>query len=93
MKYTILRTGAFKRDYKLAVKRGKNVAALKKAVEILANGEQLPSQYKDHSLKGNYIGYRECHIEPDFLLIYKIIDQQLILTLFRTGTHSDLFIE
>lgn len=60
-------------------------------MQILANGETLPPKYKDHELKGNYQGHRECHIEPDWLLIYKIENDILILTLTRTGTHSDLF--
>ncbi len=91
MKYEILRTTQFKKDYKLAVKRGCDIELLMKVVSLLANGEQLPSEYRDHSLNGNYSGYKECHIQPDWLLVYKIVEKQLVLTLYRTGTHSDLF--
>lgn len=89
--YEIQRTSQFKKDFKLAVKRGCNVEKLQKVVTILASGETLPDEYRDHSLRGNYIGYRECHIEPDWLLVYKISENVLVLTLYRTGTHSDLF--
>ena len=91
MKYEIQRTSQFKRDYKLAKKRGCDMQLLKDAVTILANGEQLPAKYFNHNLSGDYAGYQECHIEPDWLLVYKITESQLILTLYRTGTHSDLF--
>lgn len=91
MKYEIQRTSQFKRDYKLAKKRGCDMQLLKDAITILANGEQLPAKYFNHYLSGNYAGYQECHIEPDWLLVYKITESQLILTLYRTGTHSDLF--
>lgn len=89
--YEIQRTSQFKKDFKLAVKRDCNVEKLQKVVTILASGETLPDEYRDHSLRGNYIGYRECHIEPDWLLVYKISENVLVLTLYRTGTHSDLF--
>ena len=62
-----------------------------KVVTLLASGETLPVEFRDHSLSGNYSGYRECHIQPDWLLVYKITENQLLLTLYRTGTHSDLF--
>ena len=91
MKYEIERTSQFKRDYKTAVKRHCDMSALRKVVNLLANGETLPAEYRDHLLKGDYSGYRECHIEPDWLLVYKITEEVLILTLYRTGTHSDLF--
>lgn len=93
MKYEIQRTTSFVKDYKLAVKRGLDIRKLYKVVELLANGEALPEKYKDHALVNsrNYKGMRECHIEPDWLLVYKITDSVLVLTLFRTGTHSDLF--
>lgn len=91
MKYELLRTTQFKKDYKLAVKRGCDIKKLMTVVTLLANGEQLPPEYRDHSLTGNYSGYRECHMQPDWLLVYKVVEQQLILTLYRTGTHSDLF--
>lgn len=73
------------------MKRGYDAKLLQEVISILANGEQLPQKYKDHALIGDYQGYRECHITPDWLLIYKIVDELLILVLTRTGTHSDLF--
>ena len=91
MKYAIERTNQFKRDFKLAEKQGLNMDELAKVVGMLADGEILPEEYNDHALKGNYKGYRECHIEPDWLLIYKIYSDRLVLELIRTGTHSDLF--
>lgn len=91
IKYEIQRTSQFKKDFKLAVKRGCNIEKLQNAVTILASGETLPDEYRDHPLRGNYGGYRECHIEPDWLLVYKISENVLVLTLYRTGTHSDLF--
>lgn len=91
IKYEIQRTSQFKKDYKLAVKRGCDINKLQKVVMILASGETLPEEYRDHPLRGNYSGYRECHIEPDWLLVYRITENVLVLTLYRTGTHSDLF--
>lgn len=91
MKYDIQRTSQFKKDYKAAVKRNLDMEQLKKVVNILAEGETLPEEYDDHTLKGKYSGYRECHIQPDWLLVYKITEDLLILSLYRTGTHSDLF--
>ncbi len=93
MKYEIIRTSQFKRDFKLAVKRGCNMDELEVVVKILAEGKTLPRKYKDHELVNsrNYKGMRECHIEPDWLLVYKTTEELLILTLQRTGTHSDLF--
>lgn len=81
----------FKKDYKTVVKRGYNPQLLQAVLEMLSNEQPLPPKYKDHSLSGNYQGQRECHITPDWLLIYKIEQNELILTLTRTGTHSDLF--
>lgn len=91
MMYEIERTTRFKKDYKLAMKRGLDKNHIMHIVSALANGEQLDEKFKDHALTGNYSGYRECHIEPDWLLVYKKSDDILILTLYRTGTHSDLF--
>ena len=91
MKYEIERTSQFKKDFKLALKRHCDIEKLNKAITILANGEVLPEEYLDHPLRGNYMGYRECHIEPDWLLVYKITESVLVLTLYRTGSHSDLF--
>ena len=84
-------TTSFKKDYKPAIKRGQNLALLEAAIEILAMGKPLPQSYKDHELTGRWMGHRECHIQPDWLLIYRIETNMLILTLSRTGTHSDLF--
>ena len=91
MKYEIERTPTFKKDFKLAQKQGLDLNKLKEIITLLANGELLPPKNKNHQLKGNYKGHRECHIEPDWLLIYKIQDDMLILTLVRTGSHSKLF--
>lgn len=91
MKYSIEVTSRFKRDYKKVKKRGCNIELLKNIVAALANGEKLPAENKDHELKGDHRGYRECHIQPDWLLVYKIKEDILILTLSETGTHSDLF--
>ncbi|MFI3165962.1 MAG: type II toxin-antitoxin system YafQ family toxin [Bacillota bacterium] len=90
MKYQIEMSTKFKNDYKLAIKRGYNDILLKEVISILASGEELPSKYKDHTLIGDK-GYRECRITPDWLLIYRIEEDLLILALTRTGTHSDLF--
>lgn len=91
MKYEIEMSTRFKKDYKLALKRGCSENLLKEVVTILASGDLLPEKYKDHALIGNYNGYRECHIAPDWLLIYRIEEDILVLALTRTGTHSDLF--
>lgn len=91
MKYAIERTSKFKKDYKNAIKRGLDIELLNNIIMKLANGEKLPEENKDHFLIGNYKGYRECHIQPDWLLIYKVVEDKLILSLTRTGTHSDLF--
>ena len=88
---TIKYETTFKKDFKRIVKRGYNIKLLEDVIELLANGEALPEKYKDHSLIGDYADCRECHITPDWLLIYKINDIELILYLTRTGTHSDLF--
>jgi len=81
----------FKKDYKLALKRGCNPELLVEVVELLVNEIVLPEKYKDHKLTGNYKGFRECHIQNDWLLVYKIKKDELILILSRIGTHSDLF--
>ena len=90
-KYTIKHTTQFKKDYKLAKKRHLDTDLLKDIIMKLANGETLPDKYRDHALSGNWIGHRECHINPDWLLIYRYEDDTLVLTLARTGSHSDLF--
>ena len=91
MKYNIVPTSRFKKDLKRMVKRGCNLDKINLVISILANGEILPGIYHDHALSGELEGSRECHIEPDWLLIYEIVDDNLILFLTRTGTHSDLF--
>ena len=88
--YEIKRTSRFKKDYKIIKKRGYNVTLLKEPIELLANGKQLPAKYNDHPLKGTFKGLRECHIAPDWLLVYEVDDNRLYLYLTRTGTHSDL---
>lgn len=88
---TIKYETTFKKDFKRIVKRGYDIRLLENVIEILANRETLPEKYKDHALIGEYSDCRECHITPDWLLIYKISDNELILYLTRTGSHSDLF--
>ncbi len=88
---TIRYEKTFKKDFKRIIKRGYNIRLLEDVIEILASGQLLPEKYKDHNLTGNYYDCRECHITPDWLLIYKINNNELILYLTRTGTHSDLF--
>ena len=90
-KYIVKPTTQFKKDYKLAVKRGLKIDLLKDIIAALAVGEKLPEKNKDHALTGNWVGHRECHILPDWLLIYRIEDDVLVLTLARTSSHSDLF--
>jgi mRNA interferase YafQ len=90
-KYEIQKTSHFKKDYKLIKKRGYDVKLLEDVIRILAKGEPLNAKYNDHTLQGEYNGCRECHITPDWLLIYKIGETTLYLYLTRTGTHSDLF--
>ena len=90
-KYDVSWTGQFKKDYKLARKRNLNIELLDEIIRKLARGEELPKENRDHALSGNWSGYRKCHIQSDWLLIYRIEEGLLILTLTRTGTHSDLF--
>ena len=90
-KYIVKFTTQFKKDYKLAMKRGLKMNFLEDIVEKLSMGEVLPDKNKDHALTGNWIGFRECHIQPDWLLVYRMENDVLVLTLSRTGTHSDLF--
>ncbi|MCM1237059.1 MAG: type II toxin-antitoxin system YafQ family toxin [Ruminococcus flavefaciens] len=80
-----------KRDAKLMKKRGKNMSKLIHVLSILASGNALPAQYKDHQLNGNLQGFRECHLESDWLLIYQIYEDTLILSATATGSHADLF--
>lgn len=90
-KYTVKFTTQFKKDYKAAVKRGYKMELLDEIISKLANGEALAEKHRDHNLSGSWSGFRECHILPDWLLIYKVDHGVLVLTLTRTGTHSDLF--
>ena len=89
--FDIVSSTRFRRDLKLAIKRGYKIELLDHVVGMLAAGEKLPEKFKDHVLSGDYGGFRECHITPDWLLVYKIIEDELVLLLSRTGTHSDLF--
>ena len=86
-------TGQFKKDYKLAVKRGCDPQELEKVITLLVEEQPLPEKYRDHALTNsrNYKDMRECHIEPDWLLVYKVLKETLLLRLIRTGSHSDLF--
>ena len=86
-------TGQFKKDYKLAIKRGFDPKKLEEVIRLLCEEQPLPESYRDHALttSRNYKDVRECHIEPDWLLVYKIYKKSLILELIRTGSHSDLF--
>ena len=90
-KYIVKPTSQFKRDYKLAMKRGLKISLLEEVVAHLALGESLPDKNRDHPLTGNWSGHRECHIQPDWLLIYLKENDVLTLTLVDTGTHADLF--
>ena len=91
MKYELVLTGKFKKGLKLAKKRGLNIKLLDDIVEKLLHGIPLEEKHRDHELKGKYKGFRECHIQPDWLLIYLLENDILTLTLVDTGTHSDLF--
>ncbi|MGN1054529.1 MAG: type II toxin-antitoxin system YafQ family toxin [Erysipelotrichaceae bacterium] len=91
MNLSIVWTTQFKKDYKLAMKRHLNIELLDDIIRSLSRGEVLSEKYKDHALTGDWGGYRECHIQPDWLLVYRIDNDVLVLTLTRTGTHSDLF--
>lgn len=88
---TIKYHAMFKKDFKRIKKRGYDISRLEKIVELLANEVPLPEQFKDHNLSGNYNGFLECHIAPDWLLIYQVNNNELVLVLSRTGSHSDLF--
>lgn len=88
---TIRYEKSFKKDYRRIKKRGYDLFLMEKVIELLVREKSLPEKYKDHWLTGDYVGFRECHITPDWLLVYQIKDDELILVLSRTGTHSDLF--
>ena len=87
--FEVVFTTKFKKDYKIAKKRGKDIKQLQELINLIAAGKPIPDKHRDHVLIGNYANRRECHINPDWLLIYKIIDNQVIFE--RTGSHSDLF--
>jgi len=89
MKYKIKTEKRYRRQYKLLEKRGYDMSLLDDAVEILANGRQLPAKYNDHPLKGDKSGYRDCHIQGNWVLIYKIDKNVITLILAQTGTHAD----
>ena len=88
-KFIVKSTSRFKKDYKQAVRRG--LELLDEVITALAMGKKLPEKNRDHELSGDWRGHRECHIQPDWLLVYRIEDDVLVLTLTRTGTHSDVF--
>ena len=90
MKYAVRITSRYKKSLKKMLKRGKDIKKISAVVRMLANGETLPPQFHDHALVGDLVGFRDCHIENDWVLIYKIQNDVLILTLADTGTHSDL---
>lgn len=91
MKYELVLTGKFKKGLKLAKKRGLDIKLLEDIVDKLQKGIPLEEKHRDHELKGKFKGFRECHIQPDWLLMYLIEDDVLVLTLVDTGTHSDMF--
>ena len=89
--FEIVFTNKMKRDVKLMKKRGKDISKLTATLSLLASGEQMPPKYRDHQLSGDLSDFRECHIEGDWLLMYQIDDDELILSATATGSHSDLF--
>ena len=91
MTYQVIWTAQFKKDYKNAVKRGLDISLLDDVVRLLSSDASLPSKLRDHALSGTWAGYRELHIKPDWLLIYKKENRKLALTLTRTGSHAKLF--
>jgi mRNA interferase YafQ len=90
MKYKVRTTNKYDKQEKLLEKRGYDMALLKAVVGLIARGRTLPAKYNDHALKGNRIGFRDCHIKDDWVLIYRIDKGELVLLLFETGTHADL---
>ena len=89
--YQVKFTTTFKKSYKLMKKRGLDISLLDNVIDLLRQGKQLDEKYKDHALSGNFVGFRECHIKPDWLLVYLLENDILTLTLVDTGTHSDIF--
>ncbi len=90
-KYELVLSSRFKKDLKQCVRRNFDISNLDYVVEILISGNKLPEKYRDYNLKGNWNTHRECHIEPDWILMYRIDNDLFVLILTRTGTHSDLF--
>ena len=90
-KYVVKFTTQFQKDYKLAIKRGLKIELLEQVITLLATGEALSEKNKDHALTGNWVGHQECHILPNWLLVYRVENNVLVLTLTRIGSHSDLF--
>ena len=91
MKYQVIQTNRFVKSLKRMMRRGKDGAKIETVIAMLANGEPLPPQCRDHALTGDLAGLRDCHVENDWILLYYIQDNMLVLTLSDTGTHSDLF--
>ena len=91
MMYQVKFTAAYKKSYKLMKKRGLDLSLLDEVVDLLRQGKRLNEKYRDHGLSGNFVGFRECHIQPDWLLVYLIENDVLTLTLVDTGSHSDIF--
>lgn len=89
--YQVKFTTAYKKSYKLMKKRGLDLSLLDEVVDLLRQGKRLDEKYRDHGLSGNFVGFRECHIKPNWLLVYLIENDVLTLTLVDTGSHSDIF--
>jgi mRNA interferase YafQ len=90
-RYRVSYTGVFKRQRKLLIARGYDISLLDEVVKMLADGETLPEKHRDHALQGTRKGYRDCHVRPDWILIYRVSEDTLTLLLCETGSHSDLF--
>jgi mRNA interferase YafQ len=90
-KYRTIESALYKKTRKLAQKRGLDLSLLREPLNLLENGEPLPPKYRDHQLKGEYSRFRECQIQGDWLLMYRIIEDKLVLSLHSTGSHADLF--
>jgi mRNA interferase YafQ len=91
IKYTVKPTNKFRKDYKLIHKRNLDISLLDEVIALLAQGKPLPASNRDHALVGNWAGHRGCHIQPDWILIYRVVENVLVLSLTRTGSHSDLY--
>ena len=89
--YAVIYTAKMAKGVKRVIKRGKDISKLDTVIDLLSTGNPLPERYHDHALKGNWAGCRECHIEPDWLLVYEVYEDALVILATRTGTHSDIF--